>query len=284
MGKRINKIKNVRKAKKKVPKSQPKAPKQPRLTVLKLGGSVITKKSNPYTLSENLPRLAKEIRESKVRKLIIVHGGGSFGHYPAMKHKIQNGYEDKSQVFGFAETQKAMEVLNNHVVDALQEEGIPAFPIQPSAIVIMEDGKLKKLYSGIVRRSLKMGLVPILYGVPALDLKKGFCILSGDEIINHLARDLKATRVLLASDVKGVMTADPKKEDAKLIKTVTSRNYKRLKLSSSKSSDATGGMWKKVHELLSLAKSGIQSEIIDATVPGNLKRALKGEKLGTTIK
>ncbi|MFH1786898.1 MAG: isopentenyl phosphate kinase [archaeon] len=262
-------------------------PKQKRsLTVLKLGGSVVTKKANAFTLSDHLPRLAKEIKGSGVRNLIIVHGGGSFGHYPAHKHEINKGFKHESQIFGFAETQKAMEVLNNHVVEALQAEGIPAFPIQPSAITIMENGKIKILYSGIVKRALHIGLVPVLYGVPALDLKMGFCILSGDEIVNNLANNLKATRVLLASDVTGVMTADPKtaKTKPKLIKTVTEKNYKRLRLSLPGVTDVTGGMWKKVNELLNLAKFGIQSEIIDATLPGNLKRALRGEKIGTTIK
>ena len=45
--------------------------------------------------------------------------------------------------------------------------------------------------------------------------------------------------------------------------------------------DVTGGMLGKISELL---KSGVEAKIINAQIPGNIARALKGEKFGTTIK
>ena len=48
--------------------------------ILKLGGSVITKKEKKLTPNlEAIKRLAKEIAGAKVFPLIIIHGGGSYG-------------------------------------------------------------------------------------------------------------------------------------------------------------------------------------------------------------
>lgn len=252
--------------------------------VLKLGGSVVTDKNKPFTISPDLPRIAHEIKQSGAKRLVIIHGGGSFGHPLASKYKIQQGKKTQGQILGFAKTQKAMEDLNNHVLCALLKAGIPAFPLQPSSMAEMESGKIKRIAMWPIKRALKDGLVPVLYGVPAFDSKNGFCILSGDELVHVIARKLKADRVLLASDVDGVMTADPKSHSAKLVKTVTEKNFNKLQLTLSKVTDVTGGMLRKVQELLGLARSGIESEIMNAKVPGNLLKALKGEKIGTTVK
>ncbi|MEM4196402.1 MAG: hypothetical protein QW277_04435 [Methanothermobacter sp.] len=49
--------------------------------------------------------------------------------------------------------------------------------------------------------------------------------------------------------------------------------------------DVTGGMVGKVKELLVLAERGVESEIINACVPGNVMKALRGEAVrGTRIR
>ena len=52
------------------------------MIILKLGGSVITRKDSsiPKLDSSNLTRIAREISDSSYHKLIVVHGAGSFGH------------------------------------------------------------------------------------------------------------------------------------------------------------------------------------------------------------
>ncbi|UCH38405.1 MAG: hypothetical protein JSV76_06030, partial [Candidatus Bathyarchaeota archaeon] len=52
-----------------------------KLTLLKLGGSVITNKEKPCTPNHSvIMRLAHEIKRANITPLVIVHGGGSFGH------------------------------------------------------------------------------------------------------------------------------------------------------------------------------------------------------------
>ena len=59
------------------------------LIVLKLGGSVITEKERNLTPNLNsIDRLAREIAEANVKGLMIVHGGGSYGHPLAKQYNI----------------------------------------------------------------------------------------------------------------------------------------------------------------------------------------------------
>ncbi|MBE0512158.1 hypothetical protein IBX38_03815, partial [Candidatus Bathyarchaeota archaeon] len=96
-------------------------------TVLKLGGSVITDKEK--TLTPNLPaieRLTKEISRANVSPLVLVHGGGSFGHPVAEQYGIREGYKDSSQIIGFSKTHQAMTKLNKLIVGSLINHNIPA--------------------------------------------------------------------------------------------------------------------------------------------------------------
>jgi len=70
--------------------------------------------------------LAEEIKNADVSPLIVVHGGGSFGHPVAKQYGINEGYKDSSQIIGFSKTHQAMTVLNNLVVDSLINQDIPA--------------------------------------------------------------------------------------------------------------------------------------------------------------
>ena len=60
------------------------------VTLLKLGGSLITDKNQNATLRPDvLARLASEIYaalEQKPQPLLIGHGSGSFGHFEAKTH------------------------------------------------------------------------------------------------------------------------------------------------------------------------------------------------------
>ncbi|GAH52134.1 unnamed protein product [marine sediment metagenome] len=60
--------------------------------VFKLGGSLLTGKSTPYTLREEIIKsVAVEIKEcidlGLIKSLVIVHGVGSFGHLTAHNHR-----------------------------------------------------------------------------------------------------------------------------------------------------------------------------------------------------
>jgi isopentenyl phosphate kinase len=254
--------------------------------IVKLGGSVITDKSRPFTARKSvLRRLAKELAAAK-RPLVIVHGGGSFGHPLASKYEIAKGYKNKGQLMGFSHTRRAMEKLNAHVVEALQEAGLAAVAIQPSACAVVRGGRIVSIELQPVKKMLSLGLVPVLYGDAVVDHKKGMCILSGDQITARLAKELGASRVILGADVDGVYTSDPKSGGkAKLLKKITPATKGKLSLGGVRGvMDVTGGMKNKVEELMALTKFGIECEIANATKPGVIEQLVSGKRgLGTII-
>ena len=137
-----------------------------------------------------------------------------------------------------------------------------------------------------IKGMLDLGITPVLYGDAVPDEKKGISILSGDQIVVYLAKKLNSSRVVLGVDVDGVFAANPKKEEEPmLVKKITLADRKLVDLlGTAGSDDVTGGMKKKVEELLELAKQGVEAEIVNATKPNFLKKAVNGESgLGTII-
>lgn len=262
------------------------------LIILKLGGSVLTDRSHPFTPNRsNVERLCKEITRGynkKKNSLAIVHGAGSFGHPLVSQTGIHKGISRAEQLMAFAEVQGWQNYWNLVVTKALRKEGLAAIPCQPSSHSVMESGRLVWMPVDAVRGFLEIGLIPVLYGVPAYDRDQGCSILSGDLIAPHLARELAAKKIIHGTDVDGVFTDDPNRNPkARLIKEITSRNIEEVKkyLSASSFVDVTGGMTRKVMELMDLAKLGIVSEIVNANKPGLVEKALAGKSgLGTIVR
>ena len=256
--------------------------------ILKLGGSAITRKEKALTPRIGvIKRLAKEIARAKVAPLIVLHGGGSFGHPAAEKYRLTSGLDDPSQLIGFVETHEAMVSLNRLVVNALIENGVPALGMPPSSFMLMKQGKIQILGMKTLKEAINKGLVPVLYGDVAFDLEKGFNILSGDKIASFLATKLDARRIVMAVDVDGVFTDDPKIEPAaELIPRLTLDEIERLraKIGGSRSPDVTGGMFGKISELADPVERGIEALIVNALKPDNIYRALRGgEVIGTKV-
>jgi isopentenyl phosphate kinase len=252
--------------------------------ILKLGGSLITDKEKKFSVRRDvLNRVAAEIREGRTEELIIVHGGGSFGHPVAAKYKLQEGLKDREQVKGITLTRRAMGELNLHVVEALTNNGIPAVALQPSASIVCRKGRIRRINLEVIKGFLDLRAVPVLYGDVVLDEEQGFCILSGDQIVSYLAEALRAERVILATDVNGVYDKDPRKfGDAKLIAEISRENVNALENLESIKGDVTGGIKGKLLELVALAEKGIESIIINALKEGRLKKALLRKEVTCT--
>lgn len=261
--------------------------KVPRPVVLKLGGSAITVKSQPLTLDKGaINRLAEEIARADAGPLVIVHGGGSFGHPIAEQYSLDEGYRDPSQILGFSKTHQAMTALNRQVIDSLIHHNIPAVEIKPSSIIVTKFGRIDVMEERPLRNLLKLGLTPVLYGDAVSDTDTGFCILSGDQLVVKLAMRLNAERILIGADVDGLYSADPKADlSAQFIHHLTLPQLKsmRKEIKKPKMLDVTGGMFGKVLELIPAVEHGVHVTIMNALEPDNIYKALKGEVVGTLI-
>lgn len=257
------------------------------LTVLKLGGSVITKKGEPMTPDlEAIQRLAKEIAKAQVDRLIVVHGGGSFGHPLAKQYNIKQGYVEPSQLEGFSKTHQAMLKLNKLVVDALICNNIAAFSVSPSSCILTKDGRIQLFFRKTLALLLDIDCVPVLFGDVVLDNQKGFTIVSGDQLTSVIAKRFKADRIVLAVDVDGLYTGDPKEAtSAQFVSHVTQQKLETLihNIGEAQVTDVTGGMLGKISELMQAIEVGIPALVVNGSKDGYIYRALKGEMVGTLI-
>jgi isopentenyl phosphate kinase len=232
--------------------------------------------------------LANEIIRAKIQNLIVVHGGGSFGHPLADQYSIKEGFKKKTQIEGFSLTHQAMLELNKLVVDAFIRQGIPAFAISPSSCIITEAGRIKIFYNSPLAKLLAMGCVPVLFGDAILDTEIGFTILSGDQLVSALATRFNADKIVLGVDVDGLYPRDPKTGSSKgLIEQITLRKLKNMMvdIGRAKTVDVTGGMLGKISELIPAITCDVQALIVNASKQDNVYKALKGETVvGTLIR
>jgi len=245
------------------------------VTVLKLGGSVLTDKGTPETVDPGaLDRAAGAIASTDrdgggPASLVVVHGGGSFGHHHAARHGVSTT-EGTREPAAITEIHRAMGELNAAVVDALQEEGVPALPVRPLSVAT-RDGDLR-FPLGSVEAMLGEGFVPVLHGDVIVDAGRGATILSGDEIVVAVARGLGADRVGLCSTVPGVLD-----DDGNVVPEVRSFDEVATAVGESEATDVTGGMAGKVRRLLELEAP---AAIFDLS---ELDQFLRTGRAGTTV-
>jgi isopentenyl phosphate kinase len=252
------------------------------MEILKLGGSIITYKDKPFTIhKENIKRITKEIAKSGSRHLIIVHGGGSYGHVAAKEYNIQEGFSQRRQLIGFSRTRQAMISLNNILIDALLNEKVPAVSINPSSFIITDQKRMKTINFEVIKRFIEKGFIPVLYGDAVLDDYQGLAILSGDQLVSNLALELEASRIIFGLDVDGVFTANPKiVEDARLIKSFSLSKMKGVvKKGDILNSDVTEGMFGKIKEAAPAVERGIEVILVNAGIPNRIYKALIREPI-----
>ncbi len=257
--------------------------------ILKIGGSAITDKTGELAANTQIiNRIAEEIKRADLDNLIVVHGGGSFGHPTAAKYGIKDGYkDDPTQKLGFAETHHVMTVLNGLVMDSLIWHEIPAVSVAPSSCMVTENGKVKFFDETVFQAMAKMIFTPVLYGDAVLDEKLGFTVLSGDQIVAYLALKYNAEKIVVGVDTDGLFDSDPKTNpNAKPYKHLTLAELKLIqpKLGKAEGTDVTGGMAGKIAELIPAIEQGIPVTITGATKALSIYRALTDQSvLGTVI-
>ena len=269
------------------------------LVFLKLGGSLLTDKTQPQTLrAPVLDRLACEIstaqQENAKLRLLIGHGSGSFGHIAASRHNTRHGVNSPVGWRGYADTAIAAARLNRLVIDALQRAGVAALPVQPSASALAHDGELVGLDLRPIVAALANGLTPVIYGDVALDDLRGGTIISTEQIFRWLAPHLAPQRVLLVGEVPGVLRANPhasaSHRPAEVIAQIAPEDMSRLKdtLGSSRGVDVTGGMLTKVTVMMALVADSPSISVVhilSGLAPGLVRSALRDPNVqaGTRI-
>jgi isopentenyl phosphate kinase len=263
------------------------------LVFLKLGGSLITDKRAAETPRlEVIEQLAQEIAAAqhadRSLQLVIGHGSGSFGHVYGRKYGTRDGVRDAAGWYGYAAVGDAAARLNRIVTAALLRAGIPAWSIQPGALIRCEEGRVVQGPEETVALALERGLTPVVFGDVVLDSVRGGTIVSTEEIFDRLADTLKPARIVLAGEVDGIFTADPQIDPhAQPIAEITPETLTAVVegLGDSHGVDVTGGMRAKVQQSLAMVRRhpGMEIVVCSGMEAVHVRRALTGAAVGTRI-
>ena len=256
------------------------------IKVVKLGGSVITRKDKPFTINvpvlcELAQQISRYLRDNPNIALILIHGGGSYGHI--LVRECLNVYGRITHEC-FVRTAHYMMVLNNIVLEVLLANNIKAISI-PTRSICYADGSTIICDMEQMRRYLSGGILPVIFGDVIIDVgRKEYIVVSGDKLAQIIAHDLSAKEIIFVTDVDGIFTSDPKRDkSAKLIRELKA-NEVLSKVKFKEVGDVTGGMGPKVIELLKYCVEGTRILVIGGFIKDNLYNALSMKDfIGTTI-
>jgi isopentenyl phosphate kinase len=274
------------------------------LVFLKLGGSLITDKTQPYTpLLDVMDDLALQIKTTLQThpdlRVLVGHGAGSFGHVPASEYKTRDGLPPRATPLmyrrrddtqnnywkGFAEVWYQASTLNRFVLEAFHNADLRAISLPPSSSVIAAEGKVSVWDTTPIRMALAADIVPVIFGDTVFDEIRGGTILSTEDLFIPLTRALHPERILLAGIEAAVWEDFPAR--TRKVEKITPASFNEIKQGVGKSAaaDVTGGMESKVKQMLELIEKNpdLSVQIFSGAEPGNIARALGGDVLGTVI-
>jgi isopentenyl phosphate kinase len=252
---------------------------RPGLSIVKLGGSVVTRKQREERVRPKvLARLARELGGTD-GPVIVVHGAGSFGHPGAVRFGLaqppRKGISHDQRRRGAAIVSAEVRRLHLAVLRELVRSGGRPWSVPPAGLAWNREGRLESIETKPFEESLDAGMTPVSFGDVIPDRVWGHSILSGDTIAVELTRHLAPRRVLFVTDVPGILDpgGGPK---AKVVADLTEQLVGRLSERTS-GPDVTGGIRRKAEAMLEIARLGADAGLISGLTDGALSRALRGE-------
>ena len=263
------------------------------LILIKLGGSIITNKEIQEQIRwQTLRRLIREIAASRALRtdvqFVVVHGQGSFAHFPAKKYGVMGGFPfgDEKGREGMAIVLDTANRLNRIIVAECLKAGLPAVSYLASNTVVTHSREQKHFASDTLEELLRQGMMPVSTGDVVVDDTMGCTVWSAEEVLSHTAVDLQKKVWIIQSIVHITETDGVYDENKRRLDTITPSTVKTLNgaIHKTKGCDVTGGMQLKIQQSLDLLRYGIPSIIVSGKRVGNVRACLSGKKwIGTKI-
>ncbi len=243
------------------------------MILIKLGGSIITNKERPLSpriaTIQRIARQLKKIRES----VIIVHGGGSFGHYWSVKYDMHTK-PARYDPHGVAVVKNSMVELNKIILDCLARVRLNPYCLPPTDFMSGNRPILKKVSE--IKKIAESGLIPITFGDALWYGEKKSYILSGDKIMSILAKMLRPRLSIFVLNVDGLYS-DFKKKD--LIYEMKNNQVSIDDIPM----DVTGGMKRKVEESTAISRMGLPVFFVNGNKPERIVAAAQRGKFEGTL-
>jgi isopentenyl phosphate kinase len=260
------------------------------IVLLKLGGSLLTDKDKPYSIREDVVKSAIQQIIDANKKLILIHGGGSFGHPLAKEYSISAGINSSipHQILGLTKTHQSMNNFNSYLIDLFLKKEYPALSIQASSIFIKDSLKISTQSIDIIETALDLNILPILYGDIILDKQGSFSIISGDQIIFELCENLKKyqiSKVIFVMETDGIYIndEDPNQKNLSLATKLYLGDLENLNLADlGQKIDVTGGIQGKINSIKEICKYNIPVQLLNGLKEGYIYKSLKNEMINCT--
>ena len=228
--------------------------------VIKYGGNVLIDRDLFHNFIEDIGILNK-----LGLSIVVVHGGG-----PRIKRELEKSNIPSKFIKGLRVTDKSIiniveKVLidfNNDIVNSLNEKGSKAVSINTKTNNIInvspENEELgfvgipEKINNNIINESIKNNQIPVVAPLGLGKDSQAYNI-NGDTAAGAIAKSLKSRRLLLMTNVEGVLN-----KDKKLISEISSSKI----LDMIKDETITGGMIPKINTCLDSVKNGVRGVVI----------------------
>lgn len=243
------------------------------MLLVKLGGSVITNKEKPLSpRRKTVDNIAKSLQKID-EPIIIVHGGGSFGHFWSVKYDMHTK-PSKYNTKGVSVVKNSMVQLNKIILDILLKNKLNPYCLPPTDF--MKGNKPIRTKIKEIEKIAKHGFVPVIFG-DALWFGNGKSyILSGDKIMTILAKELRPKLCIFVMNVDGIYSNMKKKD---LIYELKNENP----VISDIEMDVTGGMKRKIQEATNISKMGLKVFFVNGNKPERIVNAVKKRKFEGTL-
>jgi isopentenyl phosphate kinase len=244
------------------------------VVLIKLGGSVVTHKERPMTSNKTaIDRILKSLLSVKV-PIILVHGGGSFGHYWSIMYDMHSKPERYSSE-GIAVVHESMISLNHLIVKSMLKLKMNPYTVPPFSIILGNKPFVKKIFD--LASMTKDKIIPITYGDIVYRTYHKYSVVSGDELMTMISSVLRPKKVIFAINVDGIYK-DP--QTKQVVQTI---EEKALIKFSSVNFDITGGMKRKVREALKISLAGIDVHFVNGFKPERLLKIIENKKTEGTV-
>ena len=228
--------------------------------VIKMGGSVLSNKDFFNNLIQDIAVL------KKLGLLIfLIHGGGSKISKKLDDLNIKSNFINGLRVTDNKIIDIVEDVLiqfNKEIVDTLNNQfcGAKEITSKKNNIIIVKPendtlgfvGKPIKIDTNTLTKVIKDNKVPVIASL-GLDENDQTFNINADSVAGVIAKELKARRLLILSDVEGVLN-----KDKKLISEINSDQTKEM----IKDGTISGGMIPKIDNCLDVAKNGVKAVCI----------------------
>ncbi len=238
-----------------------------------MGGSIITNKDRPLSpRKKTIDKITKNLKKIS-EPVILVHGGGSFGHYWSVRYDMHTK-PAKYDYHGIAIVKNSMIELNKIILDSMVKNKLNPYCLPPTDFMAGDKPIISKIKQ--IKNMAESNLTPVTFGDALWYGQKKSYILSGDRIMSILAKSLRPRLSIFLLNVDGLYSDFNTK---KLIYDMKDQQASIQEISM----DVTGGMKRKVEEAIKISKMGLKVFFVNGNKPHRVVDAIQKNKFEGTI-